>query len=149
MTRAPPPPLLSNIHRLRVSYRVVQAGLRPFLHRKSSGGYTRQGGGGYGQPLGYDAFVFFYLCEVALVMGTCSKRDVRYCFGLVDATGHGRIGVSEITPFREEMVLVLVLVGAFGVLCALCFMAIRIHVFLLCVLETTRTKAAHARGDLV
>lgn len=68
---------LSNICRLsvfqRLSYRVVQAGLRPFPRGESSESYTRQGGGragGYGQPLDYDASVCLFSCEVALVIET-------------------------------------------------------------------------------
>lgn len=79
----------------------MQAGLRPFPPSESING---RGVGGYGQPLDYDAFVCFYLCEKALVKGTCSSCDIRYCFDLLDEKGQGWVGPSEIAPFHNYTV---------------------------------------------
>ena len=57
-----------------------------------------------GRALEYEAFVSFFLCEEALRSGTCSPKDIRYCFSVTDATGEGWIGRAEVTPFLEDMV---------------------------------------------
>ncbi|CAN0268131.1 unnamed protein product, partial [Ectocarpus sp. 4 AP-2014] len=54
------------------------------------------------ETLGYDAWVCFWLCEEALQSGTCSRRDVRYCFALLDEGNLGRVGVREVEPFIED-----------------------------------------------
>ncbi|CAB1103882.1 unnamed protein product [Ectocarpus sp. CCAP 1310/34] len=60
------------------------------------------GGGCRRETLGYDAWVCFWLCEEALRSGTCSRRDVRYCFALLDEGNLGRVGVREVEPFIED-----------------------------------------------
>ncbi|CAN0453668.1 unnamed protein product, partial [Ascophyllum nodosum] len=51
----------------------------------------------------YEAFVSFFLSEEALRSGTCSPKDIRYCFSVTDDTGEGWIGRAEVTPFLEDM----------------------------------------------
>lgn len=83
--------------------RVLDAGLRPFSPRDSPGGVTA-GGCGYGQGLDYDSFVCFYLCEEALRAGTCSARDVKYCFRVVDEGAQGRLGMAGFDRYLEDAV---------------------------------------------
>lgn len=85
--------------------RIIDVGLRPFPTGESPGCILSQGGG-HGQAIDFDAFVCFFLCEEALRTETCSERDIRYCFALVDETGKGRIGTQDIVPFYKDAVSV-------------------------------------------
>lgn len=87
------------------SYRVLDAGQRPFPIKKVAGNvkYTHAGGK-YGRALDYEAFVSFALCEEALTMGTFSGPEIRYCFAVMDEMGTGKIGPVEVGHFYEEMV---------------------------------------------
>eukprot|EP00904_Undaria_pinnatifida_P003950 jgi/Undpi1/13556/HiC_scaffold_8.g03215.m1 len=88
--------------------RVINAGLRPFPRHQHTGSSAIKNmpgmPGGYGQPLDYEAWVCFFLCEEA-VRGArkWSKRDVSYCFDLVDQTGGGRIGMADFTQQFQDV----------------------------------------------
>eukprot|EP00904_Undaria_pinnatifida_P003942 jgi/Undpi1/13549/HiC_scaffold_8.g03208.m1 len=88
--------------------RVINAGLRPFPRHQHTGSSAIKNmpgmPGGYGQPLDYEAWVCFFLCEEA-VRGArkWSERDVSYCFDLVDQTGGGRIGMADFTQHFQDV----------------------------------------------
>lgn len=83
--------------------RVIDAAFRPFLPGQSNAGLA-SAAGGYGEHLDYDSFVCFFLCERALTSSTCTERDIRYCFTVLDERGQGRLDIGDLERFFNDTV---------------------------------------------